>query len=118
MILVNLRFQVYQFLSKFKLSEKADKDTLILIKKFNFLLIFKFVFQLKNIRILDKNFFLSSEASTRLRLRYYDFSSLNERENFINLSNENFENFRIYQISTALQYLVQVHLMKKQEIFF
>jgi len=74
--------------------EKADKDTLILIKKFNFLLIFKFVFQLKNIRILDKNFFLSSEASTRLRLRYYDFSSLNERENFINLSNQNFERLK------------------------
>ena len=33
--------------------EKADKDTLILIKKFNFLLIFKFVFQLKNIRNIN-----------------------------------------------------------------
>ena len=77
-----------------QIAQKADKETLILIKKFNFLLIFKFLFQLKNIRILDKNFFLSSEASTRFRLRYYDFSSLNEREKFISLSNKNFETFK------------------------
>jgi len=74
--------------------QKTDNETLILINKFNFLIIFKFLFQLKNIRILDKNFFLSSEASTRLRLRYYDFSSLKEREKFISLSNENFETFK------------------------
>ena len=37
---------------------------------------------------------MSSEASTRLRFQYYDFSNLVERDNYINLSIENFKTLK------------------------
>tara|TARA_B100001093_G_scaffold519839_1_gene610852 strand:+ start:11391 stop:12497 length:1107 start_codon:yes stop_codon:yes gene_type:complete len=76
---------------------KVEDDTLILLSKFKPYLFLKYIFSLKKIRLLDKNFFLSSEASTRFRLNYYDFSSLQEREEYINISNKNFESLKKFK---------------------
>ena len=77
-----------------KFAEKIENDTLILIRKFKFFTVLRYLFSLSRIRLIDKNFFLSSEASTRLRFQYYDFSNLVERDNYINLSIENFKTLK------------------------
>ena len=77
-----------------KFAEKIENDTLILIRKFKFITVLRYLFSLSRIRLIDKNFFLSSEASTRLRFQYYDFSNLVERDNYINLSIENFKTLK------------------------
>ncbi len=77
-----------------KFTEKIENDTLILIRKFKFITVLRYLFSLSRIRLIDKNFFLSSEASTRLRFQYYDFSNLVERDNYINLSIENFKTLK------------------------
>tara|TARA_B100001121_G_scaffold310615_1_gene343187 strand:- start:1813 stop:2925 length:1113 start_codon:yes stop_codon:yes gene_type:complete len=77
-----------------KFTKKIENDTLILIKKFKFVTVLRYLFSLSRIRLIDKNFFLSSEASTRLRFQYYDFSSSVERDNYINLSVENFKRLK------------------------
>ena len=77
-----------------KFAEKIENDTLILIRKFKFITVLRYLFSLSRIRLIDKNFFLSSEASTRLRFQYYDFSNIVERDNYINLSIENFKTLK------------------------
>ncbi len=77
-----------------KFTEKIEDDTLILIKKFTFITFLRYLFLLSKVRLIDRNFFLSSEASTRLRFQFYDFSSSSERENYINLSINNFKTLK------------------------
>tara|TARA_B100001093_G_scaffold511743_1_gene580305 strand:+ start:23206 stop:24312 length:1107 start_codon:yes stop_codon:yes gene_type:complete len=62
-----------------RVSKNIENDTLILIGKFKIFLFVKYFFFLRKVRLIDKNFFLTSEASTRMRLWFYDFSSINER---------------------------------------
>ena len=69
-----------------KFTKNIEDDTLILIRNFKFVTFIRYLFSLPKIRLIDKNFFLSSEASTRLRFQYYDFSSSVERSNYIHLS--------------------------------
>ena len=68
--------------SDVKVINKLTKSSLIFINEVKFSLILKHFFQLPNLRIIDKNFFLTSEASTRMRLWFYDFSSINERNDY------------------------------------
>ncbi|MAV05171.1 MAG: hypothetical protein CMC31_05910 [Flavobacteriaceae bacterium] len=78
-----------------KIISKPDKDSIILISKFNLYLLIKNIKNFKSIRIVDKNFFLTSEASTRLRLFYYDFLSPEEKQEYKNLSIKNFNSLQI-----------------------
>ena len=75
-------------------SKNIENDTLILIGKFKIFLFVKYFFFLRKVRLIDKNFYLSSEASTRLRLYYYDFSTVSERASYINKSIENFKTLK------------------------
>lgn len=65
------------------------KDTLIIIKKVKASNILKRIFRMKNLRLADISFFLTSEASTNMRLWFYDFSSENDREGYKNISFKN-----------------------------
>ncbi len=71
--------------------EDIDKNTLIIVNKFKTTKILKNIFRLKSIRIADKNFFLTSEASTNMRLWYFDFSSKDERKEFNLISSKNLD---------------------------
>ena len=52
----------------------------------------KAIFRLNRIRLADKDFFLTSEASTNMRLWYYfDFSSKDERINYSSISKRNLD---------------------------
>ena len=75
--------------SDVKVVNKLTKSSLIFINEVKFRLILKHFFQLPKLRIIDKNFFLTSEASTRMRLWFYDFSSINERNDYKNTSLSN-----------------------------
>ena len=77
-----------------KVTKKIEQGTLILLGKFKIFFILRLIFSLKKVRLVDKNFYLSSEASTRLRLYYYDFSDISERTNYINTSMENFKSLK------------------------
>ena len=72
-----------------KVENKLTKSSLIFINKFKISLILKHFFRLPDLRIIDKNFFLTSEASTRMRLWFYDFSSISERNDYKNTSLSN-----------------------------
>ena len=76
------------------LAEYPNKKTLILFDNFKFIEFFKLIRFIKNIRILDKNFFITSEASTRFRLHFYDICDEAEKNNFKTLSKTNYDNFR------------------------
>ena len=65
------------------------EDTLIIINKVKISNILKQIFRLKNVRLADKSFFLTSEASTNMRLWFYDFSSENDRKKYNNISLKN-----------------------------
>lgn len=57
------------------ITKNINTQTIILITKFNLLEIVKKIRHFKRFRIVDKNFFLTSEASTNMRLWYCDFTS-------------------------------------------
>ena len=68
-----------------------NKNTLIIINKFKIIKILKNIFRLNRIRLADKDFFLTSEASTNMRLWYFDFSSKDERINYSSISKRNLD---------------------------
>ena len=73
---------------------EIEEDSLILVGKFKPSIFLKYLFSLKKVRLIDKDFFLSSEASTRFRLHYYDFSTLEERERYTKISKNNFQELK------------------------
>ena len=62
-----------------------------MVSKFRLFIFLKYFLSLKRVRLVDNKFYLSSEASTRLRLYYYDFSSELEREDYVSRSKRNFK---------------------------
>jgi len=70
-----------------------NNKTLIIFDNFQFIKFIKFIRYIKNIRILDKNFFLTSEASTRFRLYFYDICNAEVKQNFRIQSKTNYNNY-------------------------
>ncbi len=71
---------------------KPNNSTLIIFEDFEFKYLFKFFRYVKNMRILDKNYLLTTEASTRFRLNYFDICNTNQKANYRKLSINNYEN--------------------------
>ena len=71
--------------------EDINKNTLIIVNKFKIIKILKNIFRLNRIRLADKDFFLTSEASTNMRLWYFDFSSKDERIKYDSISKRNLD---------------------------
>ena len=71
-------------------SKKLDTKTLLIIEKFSFKLVFKNIFKLNRIRIIDKNYFGLVGANTLFRLLYNDLTSKAEKDKIINDSLKNF----------------------------
>ena len=76
-----------------KFAESPDYKTLIIFEDFNYKLFFKYIRFIKNMRITDKKFFLTSEASTRFRLLFYDLSTKSKKQEYYSLSHKNFQAF-------------------------
>lgn len=75
------------------LKDIPSSNTLIVFEDFNFKIFFKYLKYLKNMRILDKNFLLTAEASTRFRLLFYDLSTETKKQEYYSLSHKNFQTF-------------------------
>ena len=71
--------------------ENVQKNSLIIINKFKIIKVLKYILRLNSIRIADKNFFLTSEASTNMRFWYFDFSSIEERVEYNSISKRNLD---------------------------
>ena len=71
-------------------SKKLDTKTLLIIEKFSFRLVFKNIFKLNRIRIIDKHYFGLVGANTLFRLLYNDLTSKAEKDKIINDSLKNF----------------------------
>jgi|TARA_B100000902_G_scaffold270789_1_gene256667 hypothetical protein len=71
--------------------EDINENTLIIINKFKIIKLLKNIFRLNSIRLADKDFFLTSEASTSMRLWYFDFSSKEERTVYDSISTRNLD---------------------------
>ena len=88
-----------------RLTSKIDNETLILIYKFNLKLIIKNLKNIRRVRLIDKEFFLTSEASTRFRMYYFDFCSVSERNKYKMLSIENFYSLKKSLLETPVALL-------------
>ena len=75
------------------LVDYPNHKSLIIFHKFNFIKLIKLIRFIKNIRILDKNFFTTAEASTRFRLYFYDICNEETKENYRLQSKTNYENY-------------------------
>lgn len=76
------------------IKKEPTKETLIIAPEFNLKILFKYFFMLKNLRILDQDFFLTSAASTNFRLHFHDFISNSDRQEYKNLSLKNIVTLR------------------------
>lgn len=76
-----------------KPANKPTKTTLILFENFSYKMFFKHLRFVRNMRIIDKSYLLTSEASTRFRLMFYDLSSDSEKQEFFLSSYRNFHKF-------------------------
>jgi len=75
------------------LVDYPNNKSLIIFHKFNFIKFMKLIRFIKNIRILDKNFFTTAEASTRFRLYFYDICNEETKKHYRFQSQTNYENY-------------------------
>tara|TARA_B100000965_G_scaffold346256_1_gene317472 strand:- start:679 stop:1746 length:1068 start_codon:yes stop_codon:yes gene_type:complete len=71
-------------------SKKLDTETLLIIEKFSFKLVFKNIFKLNRVRIIDKHYFGLVAANTLFRVLYNDLTTKAEKQKIINDSLKNF----------------------------
>ena len=76
------------------IKKEPSKKTLIIAPVFNLKILLRYFFMVKNLRILDQDFFLTSAASTNFRLYFYDFISDNERKEYKDLSLKNIKKLK------------------------
>jgi len=91
--------------SNVSISDKPNKDSIILITEFNLLKILKNILYLKRFRIVDKKFFLTSEASTSMRLWYCDFTSESNKKLISKSIEKNLKSFIFDNSTEALAVL-------------
>ena len=93
-------------------SKKLDSKTLLIIEKFSFKLVFKNIFKIKRIRIIDKHYFGLVGANTLFRLLYNDFSNKSIKENIITESLKNFND-----LSLRIKEIKEIFVLGNNEDF-
>jgi len=93
-------------------SKKLDTETLLIIEKFSFKLIFKNILKLNRIRIIDKHYFGLVGANTLFRLLYNDLTTKAEKQKIINDSLKNFND-----LTSLIKYQENIFVLGNNEDF-
>lgn len=82
-----------ELLFNLPLVDYPNNKSLIIFHNFNFIKFIRLIRFIKNIRILDKNFFATAEASTRFRLHFYDICNEETKKIYRAQSKINYDSY-------------------------